>query len=60
MQIDLNLIPQFDASLSDSVIGSFANGPGGFGLPEFLFFLATYLWERSGGEGASMAVDALF
>jgi hypothetical protein len=60
MQVDLNLIPQFDAVLNDSITGAVAAAPGGLGIPEFLFFLATYLWERTGGEGASLAVDALF
>ncbi len=60
MQVDLNLIPQFDATLNESLTGAFATGGGGLGIPEFLFFLATYMWERTGGEGTSMAIETLF
>ena len=60
MQIDLNLIPQFDSTISDSITGAFSTGPGGFGIAEFLFFLATYIWETTRGEETSAAVGAFF
>lgn len=64
MQIDLNLIPTFDAAISDgiteTVAGALVSESGGMGLAELLFFLATYLWERSGGEGTSAALESFF
>jgi hypothetical protein len=60
MQVDLNLIPQFDSTISDGITGAFATGSGGLGIPEFLFFLATYIWETTGGENASTALDVFF
>ena len=59
MQIDLDIIPQFEAA-SDGVVGALVTGPGGFGIPELIFFLATYVWEMTGGEEGVSAAGALF
>ena len=42
MQIDLSVIPQFEQA-GDGITGALVTGSGGLGIPEFLFFLATYV-----------------
>lgn len=60
LAINIDLIPQFSAAASDATVGLLPDMAAGLGVPEFVFFVTTYIYEITNGEGGGTMLNSFF
>ena len=63
LAINLDIIPQFSgasAAVSDAAVGLLPDMAAGLGTPEFIFFITTYIYEITNGEGGGTMLNGFF
>ncbi len=63
LAINIDVIPEFIgavAAAGDAAVGLLPDMSAGLGVPEFVFFITTYIYEITNGESGATMMNTFF